>query len=271
MWESGCARSSDISTPTDVARACRAAAAVVLVLMFSLAPMVDAAVWGYIDEQGKPHLATEQLDERYRLFFKGKTEAQLAADAAAKAAPQPDEAFVRSPLVRRVEAHPNVKKYEPLLALHAREYGVDLALVKAVVAVESAYEPGVVSPKGAVGLMQVVPDTAVRYGVSDDAKRTVEQKLRDPAINIRVGTRYLAELLARFGGDIALAVAAYNAGEGAVERYGSKVPPFPETQEFVKLVLQFHDLYKPPPPPPPSRITIPRRAEVPTSAIPSAE
>lgn len=241
----------------------RALAVGLLAVLASLAPVGDAAVWGYIDEHGQPHLATEKLDERYQLFFKGKTEGELAADTAAKAAPQPDEAFVRTPIFRRVEAHPNVKKYEPLLARHAQEYGVELALVKAVVAVESAYEPGVVSPKGAVGLMQVVPDTAVRYGVSADAKHSVEEKLRDPAINVRIGTRYLGELLTRFGGDIALAVAAYNAGEGTVERYGGKVPPFPETQEFVKLVLQFHELYKPPPPPPPkpSRITIPRRPQ----------
>lgn len=239
----------------------RAVALALLVACARLLPAADGAVWGYVDEHGTPHLATEKLDERYELFFKGKTEGQLAADAAVKAAPQPDDAFVRTPIFRRVEAHPNVKKYEPLLARHAREFGVDLALVKAVVAVESAYEPDVVSPKGAVGLMQVIPDTAVRYGLSDDAKRTVEQKLRDPAINVRIGTRYLGELLARFGGDIALAVAAYNAGEGTVEHYGGKVPPFPETREFVKLVLQFHELYKPPPPlpPKPSRITVPRR------------
>lgn len=257
-WGTACVRSNGTSTRTD---ACRAIAVALLAAFASLGPAAEGAVWGYIDEHGTPHLATERLDERYQLFFKGKTEGEIAADAAAKAVPQPDEAFLRTPIFRRVEAHPNVAKYEPLLARHAKEYGVDLALVKAVVAVESAYEPDVVSPKGAVGLMQVIPDTAVRYGVSDDAKRTVAQKLRDPAINIRIGTRYLGELLTRFGGDIALAVAAYNAGEGAVERYGSKVPPFPETQEFVKLVLQFHELYKPPPPPPPkpSRITIPRR------------
>ncbi len=239
----------------------RAVAIAFLTSFASLPVAAQGAVWGYIDEHGTPHLATEKLDERYQLFFKGKTAGEIAADAAARAAPQPDEAFVRTPIFRRVEAHPNVKKYEPLLAHHAKENGVDLALVKAVVAVESAYEPDSVSSKGAVGLMQVIPDTALRYGVNDDAKRTVEQKLLDPAINARIGTRYLGDLLTRFGGDIALAVAAYNAGEGTVERYGNKVPPFPETQEFVKLVLQFHELYKPPPPPPPkpSRITIPRR------------
>lgn len=220
-----------------------------------------AEVWGYIDEQGKAHMATEKLDDRYQLFFKGKTTGEIAADAAAKAAPKVSEAFVRTPIFRRVEAHPNVKRYEPLIVQQARRHDVDVALVKAVVAVESGYEPGAISQKGAIGLMQVIPDTAQRYGIADDAKRTVEEKLHDPAINIGVGTRYLKDLLVMFDGDIPLAVAAYNAGEGAVARYGNQIPPFPETQEFVKLVQQFHELYKPPPPPPPrpSRITIPRR------------
>lgn len=237
-----------------------------LALMAALAaPQAHAAVWGYIDAQGKAHLATEKLDERYQLFFKGKSEGELAAEAdrAAKAAPPSSEAFVRTPIFRRLEAHPNVKRYEPLIARHAAQHDLDVALVKAVVAVESAYEPTAVSHKGAIGLMQVIPDTAERYGITDDARRTVEQKLLDPAINIGVGTRYLKDLLGLFDGDIVLAVAAYNAGEGAVARYGNQVPPFPETQAFVKLVQQFHELYKPPPPPPPpappSRITIPRR------------
>lgn len=224
-----------------------------------------AAVWGYIDADGKAHLATEQLDPRYQLFFKGKTEHEIAAEAAAKAAPGPDEAFVRTPIFRRLEADPNVARHEPLIVRHARMQGLDVALVKAVVAVESAYEAAAVSHKGAVGLMQVIPETAERYGIADDAKRTVAQKLLDPAVNIGVGTRYLKDLLALFAGNLDLALAAYNAGEGAVARYGNQVPPFPETQEFVKLVRQFHDLYTPPPPPlpPPARITIPRR---PTSA-----
>lgn len=220
-----------------------------------------AAVWGYLDENGKAHIASEKLDERYQLFFKGKTEGEIAADAAAKAAPPPNEDFVRTPIFRRIENHPNVKRYEPLIVRHAKMNAIDAALVKAIVAVESAYEPAALSHKGAIGLMQVIPDTAARYGIVDDAKRTVEQKLLDPATNIGVGTRYLKDLLALFDGDLSLVIAAYNAGEGAVARYGNTIPPFRETQEFVKLVLQFHALYTPPPPPPPkpARITIPRQ------------
>ena len=223
----------------------------------SLAMRASCAVWGYIDEQGRPHLATEKLDDRYQLFFKGKTAQELAQK------PAPDnEAFEQTAIFRRIASHPNVRRYEPLLARYAKEHRLDTALVKAVVAVESAFEPTAVSSKGALGLMQVLPETAERYGVTDDAKRTLEQKLLDPTVNVRIGTRYLSDLLALFANDLDLALAAYNAGEAAVQRYDNQVPPYPETQEFVKLVTQFYELYKPrPTPPPPSRITIPRRRD----------
>lgn len=217
-----------------------------------------ADVWGYIDEDGRPHVAAEKLDARYSLFYRGKS----SADAAPPAVPPIDAEFEQSAIFRRVANHPNVARYEPLLARYAKAQGLDLALVKAVVAVESAYEPDAVSTKGAIGLMQVIPDTAERYGVTGDAQRTVEQKLRDPAINVAIGTRYLRDLLALFADDLTLALAAYNAGEATVQRHANRVPPFPETQEFVKLVDRFRALYTPPPPPPakPARITIPRRA-----------
>ncbi|MFO1324517.1 MAG: lytic transglycosylase domain-containing protein [Burkholderiales bacterium] len=220
-----------------------------------------AAVWGYIDEQGRPHLATEQLDERYQLFFRGPTTAERAAAAKPPASPA-DEAFVRTPIFKRLESHPNVKRYEPLIARYAKQYRLDAALVKAVVAVESAFEPLAISPKGAIGLMQVIPDTGARYGLADDARKTIAQKLLDPTTNISIGTRYLRDLLELFANDLNLALAAYNAGEATVARYDNRVPPYPETQEFVSLVTQFYTLYKPPPPPPPTkpeRITIPRR------------
>lgn len=238
----------------------RAIVRVCLAAVLAAAPPASAAVWGYIDENGRPHIATEKLDERYQLFFKGPTTAELAE----KARP-PAEPVVKTPVFERLERHPNVKRYEPLIARYAKEHDLDAALVKAVVAVESAYEPMAVSPKGAVGLMQVIPDTAARYGVTDDAKRTITQKLQDPATNIRVGTRYLRDLLALFANDLTLALAAYNAGEGAVQRYDNRIPPYAETQEYVKLVTQFYALYKPPPPrlPKPSRITVPKRGDLP--------
>jgi soluble lytic murein transglycosylase-like protein len=110
----------------------------------------------------------------------------------------------------------------------ARRHGLDPALVLAVVGVESAFRPEAVSPRGAQGLMQLMPRTAESLGV-DDAL--------DPAQNLDGGTRHLGSLLALYGGDVERALAAYNAGEGAVARHGG-VPPFRETREYVRRVLE---------------------------------
>jgi len=218
-----------------------------------------ADLWVYRDEQGKAHFAPTQLDVRYQLFYKGTTN----LDVPPAPAPVPPDFEGAGEIIRnRVKDHPNVARYAPLIEQHASRQGLDPALVKALVAVESAFDPNAVSPKGAVGLMQIIPATAERYGLAADAKRSIEQKLKDPATNVRIGTRYLADLLERFENDIVLALAGYNAGEGAVERYDRRVPPFPETRAYVTLVQQFRTLYAPPPPPPPvkpSRPIVPRR------------
>lgn len=115
----------------------------------------------------------------------------------------------------------------PLIDRHARERGLDPSLVRAVVQAESGYNARAVSNKGALGLMQLMPATAVELAVATPF---------DPEENLRGGTRYLRALLERFGGDVTLALAAYNAGPTAVERYGG-VPPYPETVEYVRRVL----------------------------------
>ena len=108
----------------------------------------------------------------------------------------------------------------------AAQHELPAALIHSVIKVESNYNPWAVSPKGALGLMQLIPATARRFGVSDAF---------DPVENIRGGAKYLKYLLDLYGGDYALTLAAYNAGEAAVARYGD-VPPFPETRSYVKLV-----------------------------------
>jgi len=222
-------------------------------------PVAHADLWGYVDEGGRAHLATERLDARYQLFFKGRS--TLEAPAVPPESESSLERLRATPLYRRVAASPNVKRFAPLIDSHASKQQLDPALVKAVIAVESAFDPEAISNKGAVGLMQVMPETGERYGVLADARRSVVQRLMDPATNVGVGTRYLRDLLALFENDLALALAAYNAGEQAVLQY-ARVPPFPDTQAYVERVQQFYDLYRPSPPPvapaTPSRIAIPR-------------
>jgi soluble lytic murein transglycosylase-like protein len=112
----------------------------------------------------------------------------------------------------------------------AQRQGLDSLLVAAVVEAESGFLPGVVSPQGAVGLMQVMPETGRRYGAED---------LYDPRTNLEVGSRYFRGLLDLYAGDLELALAAYNAGPAAVDRFGG-VPPFSETRGFVAKVLSLY-------------------------------
>ncbi|MEE7547173.1 lytic transglycosylase domain-containing protein, partial [Xanthomonas sp. Kuri4-1] len=120
----------------------------------------------------------------------------------------------------------NTTAYAPEIAAAAREFGVEEAVVRAIIHAESAYNPTALSRAGAQGLMQLMPGTARRFGVGD---------AYDVSQNIRGGVQYLAWLLKRFNGDLTLAAAGYNAGEGAVDRHGG-VPPYNETQRYVQRV-----------------------------------
>lgn len=122
-------------------------------------------------------------------------------------------------------------KFTDLIANAANRNGVEEKLVHAVIQTESAYNAGAVSPAGAVGLMQLMPGTAKRYGVTN---RT------DPVQNVDGGTRYLKDLLAMFNYNLGLAVAAYNAGENAVIRHNNSIPPYPETRNYVRQVLSLY-------------------------------
>jgi soluble lytic murein transglycosylase-like protein len=123
-----------------------------------------------------------------------------------------------------------------LAAAAARRHGLDPDLVMAVVSVESGFRPQALSPKGAQGLMQLMPKTASSLGVADAF---------DPAQNLDGGARHLGQLLTLYGGDLTRALAAYNAGEGAVDRHGG-VPPYRETRAYVKKVLDRYGSQKKP-------------------------
>jgi soluble lytic murein transglycosylase-like protein len=128
---------------------------------------------------------------------------------------------------RAVERPEAAGQYEPLILEHAARQALRTDLVRAVIQVESGFNPRARSPKGAMGLMQLMPATASALGVTNAF---------DPEQNIRAGTRYLRQLLDRYAGDEQLALAAYNAGSGAVDRHGKHVPPYRETREYVKKV-----------------------------------
>lgn len=198
-----------------------------------------ADIYGYIDAEGTGHFSTEKIDARYQLFLRG----DQPFDSADLTAAGPSA--IKPALLTFLSRHPNLKKFEPLLHQAAKEFSVDLALLKAVMAAESGFNPAAVSPKGAVGLMQVMPATAERYGLKGDQKKSMQQKLSDPKTNIRLGARYLGDLHRMFPNQQQLVLASYNAGEGAVKKYHNRIPPYPETRNYVQIVTQFYQLYKP--------------------------
>ncbi len=122
----------------------------------------------------------------------------------------------------------NKKKYTPMIKEVASRYQMDEKLLHAVIQTESAYDEKAISSAGAVGLMQLMPATAKRYGVSN--RKNAKQ-------NLDGGTRYLKDLLSMFNSKLDLALASYNAGEGAVKKYKNTIPPYPETRNYVKKVI----------------------------------
>jgi soluble lytic murein transglycosylase-like protein len=214
-----------------------------LALALWLAP-AQAEIWGYVDTQGVAHFAAEKLDARYELFFRGGESFDTAQGIAASGAVA---AAATGRVVSFLQVSPGFKLVQPQVNEVAREHGIELALLQALIATESGFDPAAVSPKGAVGLMQVMPATAQRYGLSGDAKVPLEKKLKDPRTNLRTGARYLRDLLHMFPGRLELALAAYNAGEGAVQRAGNRIPAYRETQNYVRTVMQLYTMLRPAP------------------------
>jgi soluble lytic murein transglycosylase-like protein len=171
-----------------------------------------ADIYSFVDEAGVTHFSNVPTDGRYRLV--------LAAPPEPAAAPSGDTRWLT-----------RSRAFDPYIESAAREAQVQPQLVRAIIVVESAFNPKAVSHKGAVGLMQVLPSTARRYGVSN---------AYDPQQNIIAGTRYLRDLIARYGNNLELVLAAYNAGTDAVERYGKRIPPYAETRQYVPAVLSVY-------------------------------
>ncbi len=182
-----------------------------MVLLASAAWGVSRAdIYSFVDSAGVTHFSNVPVDGRYRL---------LLATPAEELTEQPGRWLAKS------------ADYDPLIERAARAAAVRPELVRAVIVVESAFNPHAVSKRGALGLMQLKPSTARRYGVSNAF---------DPEQNITAGAHYLRDLLRRFGNDLELTLAAYNAGEDAVERYGRSIPPFSETRQYVPTVMRVY-------------------------------
>lgn len=175
-------------------------------------PSAAVEIYRYVDGNGQVHLTDKPPHDGYQLVQKAGKK-------------------MRIPQINFRAKEANRKRFGSKIAEVASRYRVPEALLHAVITIESAYDPNAVSRAGAVGLMQLMPATAKRYGVADR---------RDPSANLSGGTRYLRDLLVRFGSNLELALAGYNAGENAVEKYGNRIPPYAETQSYVRKVLQIY-------------------------------
>ncbi len=234
-------------------------------MLFFSQQYAHADVYGFIDEKGVAHFAAERVDARYELFFKGgesfdtqqrvasKSDSKNVKNGIATGQSLPESATSlaakhksNSKIQAYFDVSPSFKAVRHHMRDAAKLHRIDFELLQALIVAESGFDPLAVSPKGAIGLMQLMPDTAKRFGVNADKSKSVEQKLRDPKTNINAGAKYLRTLINMFPGQMELAIASYNAGEGAVQKYGNKIPPYKETQNYVKTVLQTYLALKPP-------------------------
>jgi len=189
-----------------------------LAILGLAASAAHADIYAYTDATGTAHFSNIPDDPRYELIVRSPVPVEP------EVTPGPQESA--GGFLRRSN------EYDASISAAAADAGLPPALVRAVIVVESGFNPRAISRRGAIGLMQLLPATARRYGAFNAF---------DPDQNIRAGTKYLAELVTRFGSDrLELVLAAYNAGEGAVERYGRRIPPFRETRAYVPNVLRMY-------------------------------
>lgn len=178
--------------------------------LFVLVPDLHlyADIYMYTDSHGVMHFTNVPTSSKYRVYIKEKT--------------------------RTSDISYNTNKYDDLITIAAEKFGVSFSLLKALIKIESDFDPWAVSKVGAKGLMQIMPENLKALNINDPF---------DPRENIMGGTRYLKQLLKRFNGELPLALAAYNAGPRMVENY-KRIPPFPETEDFVKKVMKYHTAFK---------------------------
>lgn len=181
----------------------------------SMKPSGSVRIYKFVDSNGITHLTDKPKHSGYKLIYQGGSHL-----------PSFSSRIASSPII-----HKRRLRYKSLIQKVANNTGLEAAFLHAIIQTESAYNPKAVSPKGAVGLMQLMPATAKRFGVKN---RT------NASSNVYGGARYLQFLLKLFRNNRLLAVAAYNAGENAVKRYGNKIPPYRETRNYVKKVMRLY-------------------------------
>ena len=218
------ARSMASASPTSAASATPAAT--------SDNPIVPVAgkpvLWGYVDGAGVAHFASSKVDSRYDQVLREDGDHRVLGKTQGT-----------DGLLTWLEISPDVKALQPVLDEASRSTGVDEELLKAVITVESNYNPHAVSPRGAVGLMQLTPATADRYGTRQERETPAARRMLDARTNVFTGARMLADLTRRYGG-IDIALAAWNAGEGTVRKAGGHMPDIAETEAHVHMVLELY-------------------------------
>jgi len=182
--------------------------AVTLIVTFLVPPPAYADIYVYIDRDGVCHFTNAPTSGKYKVYMR--------------------EAAFKPPAIR------TIRHFDKVIDEAARSNGLSFHLLKALVHVESAFDPRAVSKKGALGLTQIMPDNLDLLDVRDPF---------DPKDNVMGGARYLRAMMDRFGGRLNLALAAYNAGPTAVERY-QDIPPYSETRNYVEKVLKYFRYYK---------------------------
>ena len=190
-------------------------------LLTAYGAVASAKIYTYLDDQGVRHYTDIPDNARYRLLVLSPQDRTRSGDR------------YDAQLLARAG------QYDSLIESAAGAASVEANLLRAVIVVESGFNPRAVSKKGALGLMQLMPATATRFGATNAL---------DPRQNIAAGARYLRFLMDRFGHDVRLALAAYNAGEEAVDRNGGQIPPYIETMAYVPRVLKFYHMLDQPRP-----------------------
>jgi len=200
-------RAFSFKGPRVTTRALHLVISALLAMALICAVPAAADIYRYIDANGVMHFTNTPMSTKYRLYMRE---------------PKPSAAVA------------NARRFDDLIGEAARFHGLNPALIKAVIKAESDFNPKAVSKKGAMGLMQIMPENFELLKVSDPF---------NPRQNIMGGSRYLKEMLTRFGRNLQLALAAYNAGPSAVEQYKA-IPPFPETRRYIQKVMRFYSAFR---------------------------